>query len=261
MTANLCGAVAQPSLDTREMIRPHRRTSGVPASSDRLGLGDEALAGLGRSIRGSRAPSNVCASMLADVDAWLAVPPAERGDRAAVLVDITGSGHRNAVRCPDSVMSGLSNISGAGPGPTCPSVSLAGMRRYPFVPGSTADLQIGDLWTVPLKGGDLAVLQVRGLKTSGAGAHTHFVTAVVDWRSPIRPVGHDLRGRRVLVEGVTRFEVFAPGRAEVFGNSEQTVPPPAWSEVARQFAAGTSSEVWAWKSIRRRAERALAEAR
>ena len=134
------------------------------------------------------------------------------------------------------------------------------MRRYPFVPGSTADLQLGDLWTVPLKGGDLAVLQVRGLKTSGAGAYTHFAAGVVDWRSPTLPVGYDLRGRRVLVEGVVRFEVFAPGRAEVFGNSGQIIPPVTWSEVAREFAAGTHTEVWAWKSIRRRAERALAEA-
>ena len=134
------------------------------------------------------------------------------------------------------------------------------MRRYPFVPGSTADLQVGDLWAVPLKGGDLAVLQVRGLKTSGAGAYTHLVAAVVNWRSPTLPVGYDLRGRRVLVEGVVRFEVFAPGRAEVFGNSDQIVPPCAWSEVAREFNAGARTEVWAWKSIPRRAEQALAQA-
>ena len=132
------------------------------------------------------------------------------------------------------------------------------MRRYPFVPGSTADLQVGDLWTVPLKGGDLAVLQVRGLKTSGAGAYTHLVAGVVNWRSPTLPVGYDLRGRRVLIEGVVRFEVFAPGRAEVFGNSDQIVPPCAWSDVAREFNAGARTEVWAWKSIRRRAEQALA---
>jgi hypothetical protein len=131
------------------------------------------------------------------------------------------------------------------------------MRRYPFVPASTAELEPGDLWALPLKGGDLSVLQVRGVKTSGAGAYTHFVAGVVDWRSPRLPVGHDLRGRRILVEGVTRFEVFAPGRAEVFGSYGQTVPPPAWSEVARQFAAGTTTEVWAWKSLRRRAEQAL----
>ena len=133
--------------------------------------------------------------------------------------------------------------------------------RYPLVPQSPADLELGDLWTVPLKGGDLAVLQVRGLKTSGAGAYTHFVAGIVDWRSPSPPVGHDLRGRRVLVEGVTRFEVFAPGRAVVFGNSGETVPPPAWSEVARQFEAGTSTEVWAWKSLRRRAQLALSAPR
>ena len=126
------------------------------------------------------------------------------------------------------------------------------MRRYPFVPGSTADLQVGDLWSVPLKGGDLAVLQVRGLKTSGAGAYTHLVAAVVDWRSPTLPVGYDLRGRRVLTEGVVRFEVF--------GNSGQIIPPVTWSPVAREFAAGIRTEVWAWKSIPRRAEQALAKA-
>ena len=140
-------------------------------------------------------------------------------------------------------------------------VILAGMRRYPFVPGSTADLQLGDLWTVPLKGGDLAVLQVRGLKTSGAGAYTHLVAGVVNWRSPTLPVGYDLRGRRVLIEGVVRFEVFALAAPKVFGNSEQIIPPTTWSEVAGEFTAGTRTEVWAWKSIRRRAEQALAQAR
>ena len=134
------------------------------------------------------------------------------------------------------------------------------MRRFPFVPQSTGDLHLGDLFAVPLKGGDLAVLQVRGLKTSGSGAHTHFVAGVVDWRAPRLPVGHDLRGRRVLAEGVVRFEVFAPGRAEVFGTSVQPVPPPAWSDLAKDFAAGTSTEVWAWKSLRRRAQAALAAA-
>jgi hypothetical protein len=133
------------------------------------------------------------------------------------------------------------------------------VRTYPFVPASTADLAVGDLWTVTLKGGDLAVLQVRGLKTGGAGAYTHFATGIVDWRSPRLPVGHDLRGRKVLVEGVVRFEVFAPGRAQVFGSYEHLVPPAAWSPVAKQFLAGTSTEVWSWKSMRRRAQLALAD--
>lgn len=132
------------------------------------------------------------------------------------------------------------------------------MRRYPFVPRGTGDLQLGDLWSVRLKGGDLAVLQVRGLKASGKGAHTHFVTGVLDWREPRLPVGFDLRGRRVLTEGVVRFEVFAPDRAAVFGSSDLAVPPAAWSELAPAFAAGTTQEVWAWRSIPRRAAAALA---
>ena len=130
-------------------------------------------------------------------------------------------------------------------------------RTFPVVPASTADLQLGDLFAVPLKGGDLSVFQVRGLKSGGSGAYTHFVAGVVDWRAPKLPVGFDLRGRRVLVEGVLRFEVFAPGRAEVFGNSDQVVPPVSWSELAEAFTAGTTTEVWSWKSLRRRAELAL----
>ncbi|WP_426564042.1 hypothetical protein ACPPVT_21830 [Angustibacter sp. McL0619] len=131
------------------------------------------------------------------------------------------------------------------------------MRRFPLVPATTGDLELGDLFAVPLKGGDLSVFQVRGLKGSGAGAYTHFVAGIVDWRAPALPVGFDLRGRRALAEGVVRFEVFAAGRAEVFGNSDEVVPPVAWSELAKDFTAGTSTEVWAWKSLRRRAELAL----
>ena len=130
-------------------------------------------------------------------------------------------------------------------------------RRFPLVPATTGELELGDLFAVPLKGGELSVFQVRGLKESGAGAYTHFVAGVVDWRAPNLPVGFDLRGRRVLTEGVLRFEVFAPGRAEVFGTSDQVVPPVAWSDLAKDFTAGTSTEVWSWKSLRRRAELAL----
>jgi hypothetical protein len=130
-------------------------------------------------------------------------------------------------------------------------------RRFPLVPATTADLQLGDLFAVPLKAGEVSVFQVRGLKEAGAGAYTHLVAGVVDWRAPQLPVGFDLRGRRVLVEGVLRFEVFGPGRAQVFGNSDQVVPPVAWSPLAKDFAAGTSTEVWSWKSLRRRAELAL----
>lgn len=131
------------------------------------------------------------------------------------------------------------------------------MRRYPLVPRTTADLELGDLFAVPLKAGDLAVFQVRGLKTSGSGAYTHFVAGIVDWRSPSLPVGFDLRGRRVLVEGLLRFETFGPGRAEVFGTTDLIVPPVAWSDLAKAFSAGTIEEVWSWKSLRRRAETAL----
>ena len=131
------------------------------------------------------------------------------------------------------------------------------MRRFPLVPTTTADLELGDLFVVPLKAGDLSVFQVRGLKSSGSGAYTHFVAGIVDWRAPTLPVGFDLRGRRVLVEGLLRFETFGPGRAEVFGNTDLVVPPVGWSDLAKAFAAGTTDDVWSWKSLRRRAEVAL----
>jgi adenosine deaminase len=48
-------------------------------------LGDEQLAELARmSVRASRAPADVRASILADIDAWLAAPPPPAGpDRMA----------------------------------------------------------------------------------------------------------------------------------------------------------------------------------
>lgn len=134
------------------------------------------------------------------------------------------------------------------------------MKRYPFVPASTGNLALGDLWSVRLKDGGLAVLQVRGLKDAGSGAYTHFVTGVLDWRSDRLPVGHDLRSRAVLAEGLVRFEVFAPGRAEVFGSYDGVVPPAAWSPLAKEFAAGATTDVWSWKSMRRRTTQVLHEA-
>lgn len=133
------------------------------------------------------------------------------------------------------------------------------MRSFPFTPRSVAELEIGDFWTVALPSGGLGVLQVRDLKRSGPGARTAFVAGVVEWRGDAQPQAADLRGRRVVAQGLTRIEAFTEGAAAVVGNTMETVPTDGLTSSFRDFGVGTVTHVWGWKALPRRTEQLIQE--
>jgi len=92
-------------------------------------------------------------------------------------------------------------------------------REFPLSPRSTTDLEIGDFWTVRLSDGSLCACQVTDLNRSGPGALTSVLIGVLDWRGDVEPLAHELAGRRVLAQGLTRVEVFTEGGAPVLGNT------------------------------------------
>jgi hypothetical protein len=134
------------------------------------------------------------------------------------------------------------------------------VRAFPFVPTSAAQLHVGDFWTVVLPDGDLGVLQVRDVTRSGPGARKAFVAGVVEWRGVAPPAAADLRGCRVLAQGLTRIEVFTEGGARILGTTSDTVPVEGLTSAFRDFAVGTKTSTWGWKALPGRVERALAEA-
>jgi hypothetical protein len=131
------------------------------------------------------------------------------------------------------------------------------VRTFPLRPRSATDLEIGDFWTVALPSGGLGVMQVRDVARSGTGARKNFVAGVIDWRGDVAPSSADLRGRRVLAQGLTRIEGFTEADAEILGNAPETVPVEGLTSSFRDFGVGTQTEVWGWRVLGRRAELAL----
>jgi hypothetical protein len=134
------------------------------------------------------------------------------------------------------------------------------VRSFPFVPRSTAQLEVGDFWTVPLSHGDVGILQVRDLKRSGTASRSAFIAGVVDWRGIRTPAPADLRGCRVLVQGLVRIEVFTEGGAQIVGNAADTAAVDRLTSAFRDHSVGTITYTWGWKMLPRRVEQTLTEA-
>ncbi len=71
------------------------------------------------------------------------------------------------------------------------------------------------------------------------------------------PEPSDLRGCRVLAQGLTGVEVFSQGQASVLGNAPDTVPVAGLTSSFRDFGVGTVTHVWGWKALARRADQVL----
>jgi len=89
-----------------------------------------------------------------------------------------------------------------------------------------------------------------------------------EWRDAARrqcrgvdaqPQPDDLRGRRVLEQGLTRIEAFTEGAAAVLGNTLETIPTDRLTSSFRDFGVGTVTHVWGWKALPRRTEQVLHE--
>lgn len=98
---------------------------------------------------------------------------------------------------------------------------------------------------------------MRDLSGTGPGATTAFVAGVVDWRGTEPPQAHDLQGRRVVAQGLTRIEAFTQGGAVILGNASEAVADGGLTSSFRNRGVGTKTEVWGWKALGQRAQSAL----
>ena len=77
------------------------------------------------------------------------------------------------------------------------------MIAYPFVPKSTAYLNAGDFWDIPLGNGTFACGRIIQLDTSGRKRHTRmFLGGLMDWCAPELPTMSALDGAKVLFQTV-----------------------------------------------------------
>ena len=74
------------------------------------------------------------------------------------------------------------------------------------------------------------------------------------------PMAADLRGCRVLAQGLTVVRVFTEGGAQIIGSAPDTVPVDGLTSVFRDHGVGTRTHVWGWMALTRCVERELAAA-
>jgi hypothetical protein len=77
-----------------------------------------------------------------------------------------------------------------------------------------------------------------------AGRSDSLRGGVVDWRGEKPPSSEDLRGRRVLAQGLMSVEVFTKGDARVLGSQPDVAPVEGLSSAFRDFAVGTKNQTW-----------------
>jgi hypothetical protein len=126
-----------------------------------------------------------------------------------------------------------------------------------MAPARTAELEVGDFWAVQLPDGRFGCLQITGVRRSGPSSRTTFYAAVVDWAGQQPPAVDDIRDRELLVQGLTRLEVFTKGGAKIIGNATLAGPPLRGDNLFEGSSSGVS-HVWGWKALAGAVERALA---
>jgi len=131
-------------------------------------------------------------------------------------------------------------------------------RAFPLSPGSTRDLEVGDFWAVALADGTFGACQVTDLKRAGIGARTTLVAGVLDWSGAEPPTTETLSGVALLAQGLVGVEVFTKGGATIIGNAPLVEGGQEWPSPFRDFAVGTVTQTWGWKSLPGRVASTLA---
>jgi hypothetical protein len=93
---------------------------------------------------------------------------------------------------------------------------------------------------------------VTDLKRSGPGALKSLVVGVIPWRGDRPPTPEDVQGLAVVVQGLTRTEIFTEGGAKVTGNAD--VVPPDLPSNFRDFEGGVRHHACGWRTALRAPE-------
>lgn len=90
---------------------------------------------------------------------------------------------------------------------------------YPFVPKSTAYLQPGQFWSIPLSNGSFACGRVIQLKSNGGKKRDPrlFLAGLMDWVGPVPPSRDALIGARVLEQGEVHIRTILAAGGQILG--------------------------------------------
>ena len=90
--------------------------------------------------------------------------------------------------------------------------------RYPFVPKSTAFLEPGQFWGIPLKRGRYACGRVLQLCVEdGKRAPRTFLAGLMDWTGRVPPTSEMIAGRDVLDQGQAHILTITENGRDILG--------------------------------------------
>ena len=91
---------------------------------------------------------------------------------------------------------------------------------YPFKPKSTAKLERGQFWAIPLTNGKYCCgIVLHLLQTAGKKEQRTFHAGLVDWVGNIPPTTNDINGREILETGATHIKTITEVGSEILGKS------------------------------------------
>jgi Immunity protein 26 len=89
---------------------------------------------------------------------------------------------------------------------------------YPFVPKSTAYLEPGHFWSIPLDNGRFACGRVLALYYTAGKRNTRlFLAGLLDWWGEKPPSSETIAGRRMVEHGSVHIKTIAENQGEVLG--------------------------------------------
>lgn len=93
------------------------------------------------------------------------------------------------------------------------------MRSYPFKPTSTAKLQPGDFWALPLADGRFGCGRVIAMKAdAGPGQRSMLLAGVMDWVGTSPPSVDSLAGCATRAQGQIHLRSIWETGGEILGN-------------------------------------------
>jgi hypothetical protein len=92
---------------------------------------------------------------------------------------------------------------------------------FPFVPKSTAYLEPGHFWSIPLRAGGFACGRVIQLRTIGCKRDPRvFLAGLMDWSSPLPPTADVIAGRGVIAQGSVHVMTVAKNSGAILGTRD-----------------------------------------
>lgn len=106
--------------------------------------------------------------------------------------------------------------------------------QYPFVPKSTAHLEVGHFWPVQLSKGGYRCGCVLGFwESEGKRRRSGFLAGLLDWRGDSYPTATSIQSASVARQGFAHIRIISDSPVGILGRQESLVPY-LWTEHYRE---------------------------